>query len=222
MNLKHLPLLAGLSLATLAPAALAQQDISKVNGNITADGDQRHGDLDTVNGSIKVEEGAETGDIETVNGGIRVAARARTGSISTVNGSIRLAPGTVTGGGVETVNGSIFVDRGSRIAGNIETVNGGIGLVATQVSGDVETVNGDITVGVDSSVSGGIQVHKPSFSLSLTPGRKPRVIIGPRAVVSGSLQFERDVVLQVHRSARVGAISGAEALYFDSETAPEP
>ncbi|WP_411849632.1 hypothetical protein ACLB90_11560 [Stenotrophomonas sp. LGBM10] len=209
-----------LALMVSAPA-LAQEDISKVNGSITAQSGQTYGDLDTVNGSIRIEEGAVTGDIETVNGGIRIADHARTGSISTVNGSIQIGREVVASGDVETVNGSIFADRGSQIEGGVDTVNGSIGLVDTRLGEGIETVNGDITVGVGSQVGGGIRVKKASFNLSLTPGRKPRVIIGPNAVVGGTLQFDRDVTLYIHRSARTGAISGAVAQAFDTDAAPQ-
>lgn len=219
MNARSLALL--LALAAAATPALAQEDISKVNGSITATSGQRYGDLDTVNGSIRVDDGVETGDIETVNGTIKVGEGARTGGIATVNGGVRLAGGVIARGNVTTVNGSIFADRRSRIEGRVETVNGGIGLVETQLAGDIETINGDVTVGVGSVVNGGIQIKKPSFSISFTPNRKPRVIIGPNAVVKGPLQFERDVLLYVHRSATTGPVSGATPVPFDTDTAPE-
>jgi len=63
-------------------------------------------------------------------------------------------------------------------------------------------------------------VRKPNFSVSLTASRKPRVIIGPNAVVEGPLLFEREVVLYVHRTARVGPVTGAEPIPFDTDTAP--
>ncbi|MET0131334.1 MAG: hypothetical protein ABW207_11785 [Stenotrophomonas chelatiphaga] len=214
-----LPLLFALALPC-APA-LASDDISKVNGSITAEAGQRYGDLDTVNGSIKVADGAVTGSIETVNGGITLAERVRAEGISTVNGSVRIGRDAVIDGNVETVNGSIFADRGTQIEGNLETVNGSIGLVETRLRNAIETVNGDITVGVGSQVQGGIMVRKANFSLSLTPGRKPRVIIGPNAVVHGPLQFEREVTLYVHRSAQIGPVSGAKALPFDTDSAPQ-
>ena len=99
--------------------------------------------------------------------------------------------------------------------------NGAIGLVGTQLAGGIETVNGDITVGIGSHVKGGIRVTKPSFSLSLTPPRKPRVIIGPNAKVDGPLNFEREVTLYVHDSASIGPVSGATVRRFDSEAAPK-
>ena len=123
-------------------------------------------------------------------------------------------------GSLETVNGAIFVDRGGKVKSGVETVNGSIGLVAAQLGGDIETVNGDITVGIDSVVKGGIKVNRPSFGISLTAPRKPRIVIGPNAVVEGPLVFEREVVLLVHDSARIGPVTGATPQRFDSETAP--
>lgn len=209
------------ALAVASSPAFSQEKISKVNGSIRAEAGQVYGKLETVNGSIRVLDDVQTGNIETVNGSVKIGERARTGRISTVNGGIRLGTGVTAAGKVETVNGSIFSDRSSQIQGGVETVNGGIGLVQTRLSGDITTVNGDVTVGIGSVVEGGIQIHKPNFSLSLTPARKPRVIIGPNAEVTGSLEFERDVVLYVHRTARIGPVMGAEPVRFDSDTAPE-
>jgi DUF4097 and DUF4098 domain-containing protein YvlB len=219
--MKRLQLGLMVALALAAAPVWANEDISKVNGRITAEAGRQYGDLDTVNGGIGVEDGARTGSAETVNGGISVGNRAQTGGLSTVNGGIKVGSQAVIGGGIETVNGSVFVDRGSQVSGGVETVNGAIGLVGTQLRQGIETVNGDITVGVDSHVGGGIQVRKPSFSLSLKPARKPRVIIGPNAVVDGPLDFEREVTLYVHRSARIGSVHGASAQPYDGEVAPE-
>ncbi|MCL1499671.1 hypothetical protein M3O40_06635 [Xanthomonas nasturtii] len=93
--------------------------------------------------------------------------------------------------------------------------------MGTELGKGIETVNGDITVGVDSHVRGGIEVTKPNFGFSFQPSRKPRVVIGPDAVVDGPLRFEREVNLYVHRSAKIGAVSGATARSFDSDVAPK-
>lgn len=218
--MKRLPLPLLLALMLPCGSAWAVDDISKVNGSITAEAGQAYGDLETVNGSIRVGAGATTHSIETVNGGITIDEGARTGSVSTVNGKIVLGQRVIAGGNLETVNGSIFVDRGSQIEGGVETVNGGIGLVETRLRNGIETVNGDITVGVGSQVDGGIHVEKPSFNISLSAPRKPRVIIGPNASVSGELRFEREVTLYVHRTASIGPVSGAVAVAFDTDAAP--
>ncbi|KAB7766687.1 hypothetical protein [Xanthomonas maliensis] len=205
----------------LAPTAWASEDVSKVNGRISVDANKVMGDLDTVNGSIDVGSGAQTQGVETVNGSIQIGERARTGAISTVNGGITLGTRVQVDGDMETVNGGILAERGSRVSGGVQTVNGSIGLVETDVGKSLETVNGDITVGVGSHVRGGITVQKPNFNLSFKASRKPRVVIGPKAIVDGPLRFEREVTLYVHRSAKIGPVSGATAQPFDSDVAPK-
>ncbi|HMM25925.1 MAG TPA: hypothetical protein PKA36_14135, partial [Pseudoxanthomonas mexicana] len=193
-----------LTLALATTPALAQQDVSKVNGSVSADAGQAYGDLETVNGSVSIAAGATVEDASTVNGSITVGDKAQAASLETVNGAIRIGKDVQVREDVQTVNGSIFTDRGTTIGGNVDTVNGAIGLVGTQLAGGIETVNGDITVGIGSHVKGGIKVEKPR-GWSMKPRRDPRIIIGPNAVVEGPLVFERPVTLYVHTSARIGA-----------------
>ena len=192
-----------LTLALAATPVFAANGISKVNGAIHAQSGQSYGDLSTVNGSITVGEKATTSSLETVNGSIRLERDV------TVNGS------------VETVNGAIFIDRGGKVKKGVETVNGSIGLVGTHVGDDVETVRGSITVGVDSHVAGGLRVEKSTGFFNTDSKKPPRIIIGPNAVVEGPLVFERPVVLYVHRTAKIGPVTGATAQSFDGDTAPK-
>ena len=208
-----------LTLALATTPALAQQDVSKVNGSVSADAGQAYGDLETVNGSVSIAAGATVEDASTVNGSITVGDKAQAASLETVNGAIRIGKDVQVRKDVETVNGSIFTDRGTTIGGNVDTVNGAIGLVGTHLAGGIETVNGDITVGIGSHVKGGIKVEKPR-GWSIKPRRDPRIIIGPNAVVEGPLVFERPVTLYVHTSARIGAVTGATAKPFSTDTAP--
>ncbi len=208
-----------LTLALATTPALAQQDVSTVNGSVSADAGQAYGDLETVNGSVSIAAGATVEDASTVNGSITVGDKAQAASLETVNGAIRIGKDVQVRKDVETVNGSIFTDRGTTIGGNVDTVNGAIGLVGTQLAGGIETVNGDITVGIGSHVKGGIKVEKPR-GWSMKPRRDPRIIIGPNAVVEGPLVFERPVTLYVHTSARIGAVTGATAKPFSTDTAP--
>lgn len=218
--MKHLRTALFVSLLAFGMSAEAQENISKVNGSITAEAGTAYGDLDTVNGSIRIGEGAVVADADTVNGSIHVADRARTGSLETVNGSIRVGGNVQIGGSVETVNGAIFVDRGSIIDGDVETVNGSIGLVATRVHGDIETVRGNVTVGIDSHVSGGLRMEKSTGFFNSDRKTPARIVIGPNAVVEGPLVFERPVVLYVHDSARTGPVTGATPIAFSTPTAP--
>lgn len=199
------------------------RDIDKINSSITAEAGQAYGDLSTVNGSIRIEVNATVKDVDTVNGSIRLADDVHSGGLSTVNGSIHVGSRARIDGAIETVNGGIFVNRGGKVQRGIETVNGAIGVVDTDLGGGIETVNGDITVGVRSHVKGGIRVEKPgkSWGVRLGKPKVPRVVIGPNAVVEGALVFEREVTLYVHQSARVGAVSGATALRYNSASPPK-
>ena len=218
-----------LALAAVLPAASAadggsRPGIDKVNGSIDAAAGQVLGDLSTVNGSIRIASGARTGDAETVNGSIKVADNVQCGDLTTVNGGIHVDANGQVGGGIETVNGGIFVDRGGRVAKDITTVNGAIGLVDTDLDGGIDTVNGDVTVGVGSHVKGGIKVEKPGTSwipIHFGKHTPPRIIIGPNAVVDGPLVFEREVKLYVHSTARIGKVTGATAIAYSGEHAPE-
>src|SRR5690606_15066388 len=182
-----------------------------------------YGDLETVNGSIRLEDGAHSRDAQTVNGSIKAGDDVEAGDVGTVNGSIRFGRRARITGGLETVNGGIFVDRGGNVARGIETVNGAIGIVATDVGGGIETVNGDVTVGIDSHVRGGLKVHKQNSTwmpIRFGKNRKPRIVVGPGAVIDGDLVFEREVTLYVHSSARIGNVTGATAAAFDTPRAP--
>ena len=161
-------------------------------------------------------------NIDKINGSITAEAGQGYGDLETVNGSITLESGS-SADSAETVNGSIFFDRGSRIGDGVTTVNGAIGLVETEVGGDIETVNGDITVGIGSHVGGHVKVEKPTSNwmpINLNK-RKPRIVIGPNAVVDGPLIFEREVTLYVHNTARTGKITGATAVRYDGARAPQ-
>lgn len=183
-------------------------DVSKVNGSIHAESGQTYGDLDTVNGSIHIDSGANVGDVETVNGSISGEDKAVMASASTVNGAIRLGEQSRVTGKVETVNGAVTVGKLSELGDDLSTVNGKILIYQSNITGDVSTVNGDITVGTHSHIHGGITVDKPT-GFSWGKQRKPRILIGPNAVVMGELVFKREVELIVHSSAKIGKVTGA-------------
>lgn len=204
-----------------AAPAFAQQDISKVNGSIVAQAGRAYGDVETVNGSITIEAGAQVKDAETVNGSIHVGDDVVADSLATVNGQIRVGSRVRVRGDIETVNGGIFVDRGSNVGGDIETVNGSIGLVDVDLDGGITTVGGDITVGIGSHVRGGVTVTRPSSNwFPVQIKRRPRIVIGPDAVVEGPLRFDREVDLYVHETARTGAVTGATPVPYSGARAP--
>ncbi|HEY4528929.1 MAG TPA: hypothetical protein VIG97_01160 [Luteimonas sp.] len=212
-----------LVLAALFPGcARAGEDIVRTNGSVSTTAGAGYGRLATTNGSIRLDDGVTADRATTTNGSISAGNDVTVGRVKTVNGAIRLGERVRVEGAVQTVNGSIFIDRGGQV-GEVETTNGAIGLVATRVAGDVSLANGDLTIGVGSHVRGSVHVRKPGSSwMPVRVGtRLPRVVIGPGAVVDGPLVFERDVVLHVHESARIGPVTGAEPQRYSTPTAPE-
>lgn len=194
-------------------------DISRVNGGVSAEAGHRYRDLETVNGGIKVHEGASARNLETVNGGISLEDDAQINGAEAVNGGIRAGERVKVARGVETVNGGITFGFNSRIGSDVATVNGGITVKQTEVGGQVRTVNGDIIIGARSLVRGGILVEKPR-GISFGKLRVPRVVIGPNAVVNGSLRFDRKVELFVHTTAKIGTVTGATAQPYTDTLPP--
>ncbi|MFC4309519.1 hypothetical protein ACFPN2_10555 [Steroidobacter flavus] len=203
------------------------QDISKVNGAIRVESGRHVGSVETVNGSIDLGDAVHAEDIETVSGSIDIGHDSTVGDINTVNGSVTLdrntkadSVETVNGrvrleehvevrGDVTNVNGGIALAKGARIGGQIENVNGKIELDGGMVGNGIKTTNSDIEIGADSRVDGGIHVEKPNGVNFFSTRRKPRITIGPNAVVNGTLKFDREVELRISDSAKVGKIVGA-------------
>lgn len=204
--------LAVLTLALLLPLAAAAQDIDKVNGSVEVNAGEHAGNVHSVNGSVRIGDGAVVQEAGTVNGSVELGSRAQATSLDTVNGRITLHEGTRVGDGVKTVNGSISLDPHADVGGRAETVNGSITLDHAHIGGGIETVGGNITVGDSSRVEGGILVHEQHSHG--WPNRPPHIVIGPHAVVSGTLEFHREVVLDVSDSAQIGPVQGAKANIF--------
>lgn len=207
-----------LAILIASPFAAAKgPDIDKVNGSVRTDANAEYGSLETVNGSVYVASGVRADSASTVNGRIEADKLAILGSVETVNGSIDLGETVTVEGDASTVNGAIEMERGTRIGGKLETVNGEIEMEGTQIDGGIATVNGNITVGADSVVHGGILVEKPQGNWlwnNNNSNKIPRIVIGPNAVVEGTLDFEREVELYVHTSAKIGTVRGATAKSF--------
>ena len=210
-----------LSLALFLPLAAiaADNDIDKVNGSVQVDAGQHAGDVSSVNGSVHVGDHAVVQKASTVNGSVDLGAQARAGELGTVNGAIRLAGGSQVSGKVEAVNGAISLAQGAQVDGHLSNVNGAITLDAAHVAGGLETVSGDITVGPNSRVEGGILVDQSHNNGWFRWGseRKPVIVIGPHAVVQGTLEFRREVVLKVSDSAQIGTVKGATVERFHGD-----
>lgn len=197
--------------------ALADDDISKVNGSIQIETGRSMGDLGTVNGSIRVGANSRAAEVSSVNGSIEIEAGAQVESADTVNGRIAIGKKARVAQDMETVNGSLRLDEGSEVGADLSNVNGSIQLRAAHVVGRISTVNGDIEIGADSRVDGGILVEKSNSWFSWSNSKPPRVVIGPRAVIGGPMVFEREVDLHVSDSATVGSIEGATPKKFAGE-----
>ncbi|MEW9571778.1 hypothetical protein ABQJ54_08440 [Rhodanobacter sp. Si-c] len=206
-----------LSLALLLPlaAAASDNDLHKVNGDVRVEAGQHAGDAKSVNGDVDVGDHAVVQLASTVNGSVSLGSQAEAGELHTVNGSIEVAAGGKVDGQVHAVNGDISLAHGAQVDGHLSNVNGAIRLDGAHVAGGLETVAGDITVGANSHVEGGILVDQPNNGwFHWGSERKPVVVIGPHAVVRGTLEFRREVVLKVSDSAQIGPVKGATAEKF--------
>lgn len=192
-------------------------DIDKINGTAQVEAGQQAGDVNTVNGAVRIGAGASVQKADTVNGSIELGDHAQAQSLETVNGAITMGRASRVRGEVSTVNGSMQLAEGAEIGGKLENVNGTIIVNAAHVAGGIETVDGDITVGANSHVEGGILVDKMHGWFS-SSRHTPTVVIGPHAVITGTLEFRREVTLKVSDSAQIGTVKGATAVKFSGAT----
>lgn len=199
---------------SVSGAALADEDISKVNGSATVEAGQHAGDVHTVNGSVRIGDRAVVQKASTVNGAVELGESATATIVKSVNGAVTLHAGSKVSDEVETVNGKVQLEKGADVKGPLSNVNGEISLNQAHVGGGIETTNADITIGEGSRVEGGILVKKPTMSWFSSNDRVPKIVIGPHAIVQGTLTFERDVELYVSDSATVGKIVGATPKKF--------
>jgi DUF4097 and DUF4098 domain-containing protein YvlB len=216
MNRLVAPITVAVSLLLASTAFARGIDVDKVKGSIHIENDQQAGDLSTVNGGIRVDTGGSAQKVSTVNGGIELGDHVTVDSVETVNGGIELGQDARVAREVEAVNGSIRLAHGAEIGGRASNVNGRITLDAAHVGGGIETVSGDVEIGANSRVEGGLLVDKP-HGFSWGKSKNPRIVIGPHAVVDGTLDFRRDVELYVSDTAKVGTITGATANKFSGD-----
>ena len=134
----------------------------------------------------------------------------------TLAGCYNMPGGDVTAGGsgANTVNGSIHVPAGTH-SGAVGTVNGSIRIDDNATVASAGTVNGSVALGAHATADTvGILVKHGGGGWFNFGTHKPRIVIGPGAVVRGDLRFERAVELYVSDSATTGPITGATAIHF--------
>jgi hypothetical protein len=217
-NASVLPAILALSVLACAGAVAADEDVTRLNGSVEVADGQHAGNVSTVNGSVTVGANAVVREAHTVNGAIHLDHDATATSASTVNGAIHVAEHAHIGGGLHTVNGALSVGDGSSVGGELATVNGAIRVGGAHVGGRIDTVNGDIDVGGGAQIDGGIVVEEQHGWQWTT--RVPRVVVGPGAVVKGTLQFKREVQLYVSDRATIGPVEGATARRFSGAEPP--
>ncbi|WP_114240280.1 hypothetical protein [Dyella sp. C9] len=216
--MRHHLIALAFALALPMSAIAADNDIDKVNGSVHVDAGQHAGNVSTVNGPVRVGDNAVVAKASTVNGSVELGDHAQASNVDTVNGGISLGQGSRVTGAVGTTNGGIRLAKGADVGGKAGTVSGSISLDAAHVGGGLSTTNGDILVGANSHVEGGILVDKPGgwFNWS-SNDRLPHVVIGPHAVVQGTLEFRREVELRVSDTAQIGPVKGATPVKFSGD-----
>jgi DUF4097 and DUF4098 domain-containing protein YvlB len=221
-------------------------NVSSTNGSIEIGAGASVADVHSVNGGISLADGANAAAAKTVNGGIHLQRDVRlSGGVTTVNGAITLGPRTDVAGSVSsvngavqltaaraqsvtTVNGAVILESAANISGRVSTVNGAVGVAGSHVGGGIETVEHGMNIGANSRVEGGILVRKRERRALETWLRAwfpehyppPRIVIGPGAVVSGTLRFQCPVTLYVSDRAHIGSVEGATAIVFSGEQPP--
>lgn len=194
---------------------------STVNGAIRVPAGQQVGPVSTVNGSITIENGATAGAARAVNGEIKVDTHATVESAASVNGSVILGDSAHVKADVKSVNGEIELQKDSEVSGSVSTVDGAISLTDARVGGGLRTVAANIDIMGSSHVDGGILVEKNTgATFQTTSTSRPRIVIGPGAVVQGELTFKREVQLYVSDKASIGPVVGATAVVFSGDKPP--
>ena len=165
----------------------------------------------SINAPVEVEDGTkEASGRSTVNGSIHVGddVTVTSGAFRSVNGSARIGSRSFV-----PSNGAVSLAPGAEVARSIRTVNGRITLDGATVHGDVENVNGGMSLTGQTLVNGDLAVRRPRGVD--TSDTVPVIVIGPEVKIVGSLTFEREVKLQIHRGAETGEIVGATPEYID-------
>jgi len=198
-----------------------QGDATTVNGSVRVPAGTHSGAVGTVNGAVTIGENASVTSAKVVNGPVELSANASAGSVKAVNGAIELGSGAKVTGEITSVNGAVTLASGADVTGQVTNVNGHISMTDAHVGGGLRTVTGDIDVKGSSRLEGGILVEKAVSSFFNTgSSHKPRIVIGPGAVVQGDLKFERDVDLYVSDKATIGPVQGAKAIAFSGDAPP--
>lgn len=192
--------------------------LDKVNGSVNVEPAKHVGNVGTVNGDVRIGHDAVVANAETVNGAIDLEPHAHANSLETVNGGVQIQDGAEVAHAASSVNGDLQLANGGRVGGKLSNVNGEISLDHASVGGGIETTGGDVTIGAGSTVTGGLHVEKPGgVTFWNRDKHKPKIVIGPGAVIDGPLRFDREVDLLVAPSAKIGPVTGAKVQPYSGQ-----
>jgi hypothetical protein len=176
-----------------------------------ADGSEQDRGYTSVAGNVEVGKSARIGKAKTVSGNIEIGEQSRTGSLSSVAGRIRVGANSQVGGSIKTVAGDIEIARGCTITGDVGTVAGRVAVTDSVVKGDVTMNSGKLDL-MRSRIGGALRIERTDDE----DADAAEVNVGADSEV-GKVTVEKGgrVHLRVHRSAKVGPITGAVAEYYD-------
>lgn len=176
-----------------------------------ADGSEQDRGYTSVSGNVEVGRSARIGNAKTVSGNIEIGEQSRVGSLSSVSGRIRVGANTQVGGSIRTVAGEIKIAQGSTITGGVGTIAGRITVNQSVVKGEITLTTGKLTL-EGSRVSGTLRIERPDNHET----NEAEVDIGANSEIGKVIVEEgARVDLRIHRSAKVGTITGAAAEYYD-------
>ena len=204
-----LAMILGSYLYSASADAVDVSDISKINGGITVESEDRVGDVSTINGGIRLYHGANAQEVATVNGSIELEDGVVVVLAESVNGGIRVGENITVNGSLETVNGGIHTEAGTVVEDRIVTVNGRVRLHNTQVGRDVQPSNGDIEIREGSTIEGDIVIKGQRRWWDRLFGfnrRPPEITIDSSSTVRGDIHLYRQTDLNIADGAEVGEI----------------
>ena len=176
-----------------------------------AEGSEQDRNYTSVAGNVDVGRSARIGNAKTVSGGIEIGEYSRTGTLSSVAGRIRVGANGKVDGSVRTIAGDIEIARRCTITGDVGTIAGRITVTDSVVKGGMTQTTGKLTLR-GSQVAGTVYVEPPKNDTT----EEATVDIGPNSEVGKVIVKQgARVHLRIHRSAKVGAVEGAEAEYYD-------
>ncbi|HYC72062.1 MAG TPA: polymer-forming cytoskeletal protein [Opitutaceae bacterium] len=169
----------------------------------------------SIAGDIDVGRQGSIRNAKTIAGDIDIRERTRVGSLSSIAGSIRLAEEVRVAGSIKTVAGDVDLAEGCTVAGDISTVAGHVRLDGSEVIGDVTVSRGKLDL-VRTRVGGTVHIRKFKRAGSDPDAEPAEVTIGPASTVKEVVAEKNAFVrVRIHRTAKVGTVTGIAPEYFD-------